>query len=607
MYPSLTNLQDKSVALLSDKQELNFGLKLESTTIMFADIVESVRLIEQSELKNVIRIRTLLKHLAERVVPDFSGKVLERRGDGLLIRFSHGSDAARCALKMHFESERASYGYGQNEVIALRIGAHRSNVISDESAIYGQGINLASRVASLAGPGETVFSGEARDELVAGLDGDVEDLGDCYLKHVPEPIRAFRVGTIGPAPVLPKQLADLNDSLPCIAVLPFEVSGDEEASTAADLLSETLTHCLARAGSLKVLAWISSKVVGNHAMPAKQSGAMLGADWVIAGSCHVHAGRILVSAQLIRAKTELVTHSERLSNNVSDLLEQESELAGQLASRFVHAVTESEAKRVSKHALPSLSSHTLLLGAVGLMHRSGPIDFMRGRDALEHLLERQPRMHSARPWLAKWYVLRTTRGMSAPEPQEARRALEQTSRALDSREDDAFALAIQGFIFFHMLKDVARAKEKLNLAVQINPSEPLANVFNSALVNATGEYETAWQLAQRALTLSPFDPLRAYIRMIAAASALTTERFSVATELARSSLKENASHPATWRTLVIALSLGGELAQAREAAKQLMRLEPSLTLVTYASRISWPEPIKSRVVEALRIAGVPAN
>jgi tetratricopeptide (TPR) repeat protein len=241
------------------------------------------------------------------------------------------------------------------------------------------------------------------------------------------------------------------------------------------------------------------------------------------------------------------------------------------------------------------------------MHRSGPVDFHRSREALEHLLERQPRMHSARPWLAKWFVLRTTRGMQPADQAEASRALDQTKRALDSRNDDAFALAIEGFIYFHLLRDAARAREKLATAVIINPNEPLASVFNAALVSAAGDYDGAWRLAERALALSPFDPLRPYMRMIAAACALSSERYEAAAELAQKSIHENAAHAAAWRTLVIALVQCQKIAEARIACARLMKVEPTLNLQAYASRLTLPETAKMRAIDALRIAGVPGH
>jgi adenylate cyclase len=579
-------------------------LHFETTTIMFADVVESVRLIEQDERLNVVRIRALLKELAEIIAPQYQCKVLERRGDGLLLKFVGALHAAQCALHFHQHCAAHNGNVDAQNTIALRIGIHSAEVMSDEAAIYGQGINLAARVAALAGPGETIASATVRDQLVQGLDVDIEDLGNCYLKHVPEPIRAFRVGRAGCSPLIPEGAAAKTQALPTIAILLFD-SEKGEASTVAQLLGETLTHYISRAGSLTVIAWLSSKLLSNSSKSISELGQALKADWLVSGSCHLIGSKVLVSAQLIRVSSEQVEYSERLTFPIEDLLAPESELAASLAKSFVYGATESEARRVASHALPSLSSHSLLLGAVGLMHRSGPADFHRGREALEHLLERQPRMHSARPWLAKWYVLRTTRGLKAGSTDEANRALDQTSRALDSSGNDAFALAIQGFVYFHMLRDVSRAEALLSQAVLINPNEPLAMIFNAAVVSEIGRHDEAWAMASHSLTLSPFDPLRPYMRMIAASCALSADNFEAAQLLCEQSLKENIEHPATWRTFVIALARLGKIDEARSACTKMMLVDPGLTLSAYAARPFPKDDLKRWALDALRVAGVP--
>ena len=95
--------------------EFDAELHIETTTIMFADVVESVRLIEQDEFANVRRIRSLLKRLAEVAALEYSGTVLERRGDGLLIKFADGRCAAACALSFHSEAALASSGVRSEE------------------------------------------------------------------------------------------------------------------------------------------------------------------------------------------------------------------------------------------------------------------------------------------------------------------------------------------------------------------------------------------------------------------------------------------------------------------------------------------------------------
>jgi adenylate cyclase len=588
---------------------LDSGLSVETTTIMFVDVVESVRLIEQDEFENVQRIRSILVGLAEYTVPSFDGIVLERRGDGLLIKFSEPKQAVACALKIQALLTLKNLDYVEPKRMFLRIGLHSADVISDKSSVYGLGINIAARVTSLAGPGQISVSSRVRDCLVSGVDVDIEDMGECYLKHLPDPIHVFRVSPVGEMTFSRMDMPAPTDLTPALAVLPFEAISDEDSGSAAMLFGETLTHYLARAGSLKVISWLSSKAIAAAQSDLKLIGKALSVDWLVTGKCVISGSgrskKILASAQLLHVASGRIEHSERVSDLLTSLLEAECTIAAKVAEGISKALTEKEAQRVSFHELPSLASHSLLLGSVGLMHRSANNDFQKSRDALEHLLEREPRLHSARPWLAKWYVLRTTRGLAAASKTAAYQALDQTSRALDSCGTDSFALAIQGFIYFHLLKDLERAREKLDLSTVLNPNEALALVFKAVITSEGGEAERAWQLAASALRVSPFDPMRAYVRMIAASCALSAFSYPSALELAKLSVKENAMHAAAWRVLVIALVQCGYLDEAKDACKRLMFLEPQLTISGYGARVSMVGEPKRVAIASLALAGVP--
>ena len=119
----------------------------------------------------------------------------------------------------------------------LRIGVHVADFVADEQDIYGTDVNMTARIATLAGPGEIVVSAEVRDRLTAGLDADVEDLGECHLKHVEKPVRAYRVGPPGHAPVIQPGNAVRLDLRPTIAVIPFAMR-----------MAKRVTRCSERRG-----------------------------------------------------------------------------------------------------------------------------------------------------------------------------------------------------------------------------------------------------------------------------------------------------------------------------------------------------------------------
>lgn len=588
--------------------ELDADLHIETTTIMFADVVESVRLIEQDELANVTRIRTLLKRLVTEVVPMFQGTLLERRGDGLLIKFPSGARAAACAEVVHSFAEFEGTGISDEMQIRFRIGIHGGEMLADAESIFGRGINLAARVTSLAKPGDTVCSGSVRDQLVHGLDADVEDLGDCHLKHVAEPVRAFRLRALddgGPRPVLTSAIDPL--ALPTLAVLPFSVpNATDDLAGLGDLAAEAVIHTLARANRIQVTAWLSSRARGLRELSARQIGEKLGVSWVLSGTINVVGARVVLSIELVDAKSGVIAWTDRCVDAIDDLIQTESALAAQIASGVVMKISDTEAMRVARHPLPNVESHRLLVGAIGLMHRSAPREFHRAREALEHLLERHPRMHGVRPWLAKWYVLRTTRGNAENQKDDANRANEQTSRALDAMPTDTFSMAMDGFVQCHLRHDLALASSRLNEAVTLNPNEAMAWLFSTTVLGAQGDQGGAWTAAERALRLSPIDPQNYYYLSLAAGAAYFAGKVEKAIELGELSFRQNAIHTHTLRILLYALVDSSRVAEARDIAQKLMLLEPSLNVKGFEQRSIQPAHVRKRLAANLLVAGIPA-
>lgn len=579
------------------------------STVTFADVVEYVHLAEQDELGTIRRVKAFLEQLVGDEIPNCGGSVLEVRGDGVLMHFDSPLQAVRCAFAIHLAALRESARSSMAPALQLRVGIHSAEVWTDGRTVYGTGVNLASRIASLAGPRETVITDSVRDRILVGLDAEIHDLGECYLKHVAAPVRAFRLSeprTPGGAAwaLRPPQAERLGRAT--VAVLPFEpMPHAADPYSVGDLIAQTVIHAVSRIATLDVVAWLTSKGFRGRPVSVAEAGAALGADWLVCGTFRIDGAQLLVQAELVRVTTGVAEVAERVSDRTDDLLQPQSAIAAALAGSFLRHIAGIEARRVALHHLPTLHSHSLLIGAIGLMHRSGPAQFERSREALEHLLERHPRMHAVRPWLAKWYVMRNTRGLTSDPADDAKRAIEHTSRALDAAPDDTFSMAVQGFVEFHIRRRLDAAATLLGQACAANPNDALAALFQAAVLSASGDSTAARAQADRALALSPYDPLRAYMLLISASCALSADDFERAVQHAQASLRENASHAAVWRTLIVALVASGRIDEARDACARLLNLEPGLTLRSYQARLALPGRLAQRAVDALRVAGVP--
>ena len=218
--------------------------------VLFVDIVESVRLIENDEEGVVSRWLSFVEQVKTQLLPSCNGRLVKSLGDGLLLEFGEVRSAVSAAFAIQHLSNRENLAFSPDRQILLRIGIEVSDIIIEKDDVYGHGVNLAARLMTLAGPGEIVISAQARDDLTPVLDADVEDLGDCYVRHFDQPIRAYRIGPPGPRPVIERS-APLGELAPAIAVVPFSpriVAADQDVL--GEVIAEEIIRALSHSADL---------------------------------------------------------------------------------------------------------------------------------------------------------------------------------------------------------------------------------------------------------------------------------------------------------------------------------------------------------------------
>jgi adenylate cyclase len=577
-----------------------------TNVIMVADVVESVRLMEQDEHEFIQRWQRFVRRALDEVLPDHRGRMHKSLGDGLMLEFDSAQQGVQAALALQGLCREANAGVPPERQMHLRIGSHVAQFVADEHDIYGTDVNLSARIATLAGPGEVVVTATLRDQLTAGLDADIEDLGECHLKHVREPVRVFRVGPVGQSPVISVPEPDAPDFRPTIAVIPFDARSNEaEHFVIGELIAEGVIAQLARSPDLRVISRLSTTALRGRASAMADVESRLGASFVLSGSYVASGSRILVMAELADTRNDSIVWSERMSGDVADLLESQSELLQRIASATSRALIDSEVKRSLSLPMPRLDSSSLLLGGISMMHRSSVLEFERSRQALDALIDRHGRLATPRAWLAKWHVLKIIRGLSASPEKDCVLALEQTKRALDLEPGNALTLAVEGHAYCQLRADHAMAELRLRQAIESNPNEPMAWLFRSVVSTMWGSPEDAVTEVEYANALSPIDPLRYYFDMLFAAALLTVHQQERAIAFARQSLRANRHHEPTLRVLLTAQFEAGHHEEARMTLAALLRESPGLTVSGYLAIGSGASVTRQRCASALRGLGVP--
>jgi class 3 adenylate cyclase/tetratricopeptide (TPR) repeat protein len=574
--------------------------------VLLVDVVESVRLVEQDEASAVSRWLAFVEHIRTRILPQHKGRIVKSLGDGLLIDFDSVRSAVAAALAIQEASSRGNTGFAPERQMHLRMGLEASEVIVEADDVHGRGVNLAARLMSLAGPGEVVISAHARDQLTASLDAEIEDLGDCFVRHLSQPVRAYRVGPPGPRPVMRAAMA--HEALaPFIAVVPFTArQAPTEHDPLGEVLAEEIIRTLSRTSDMNVISRLSTTVFRGRHTSLAEINSHLNADYVLSGVYRIDGQGLVLDAELAEAKSGRIVWTDRLKDRIAGIVRGESEMIGQVVAQVSAAIMAHELQRSQSQPLPTLRTYTLMLAAIALMHRGSLGDFEQARLLLQTIIDRGNRHPLPLAWLGNWHVFRLVQGWSADARQDGAQALDCTKRALDLDPNCSLALAIDGFVHTNLLKKLDVAAERYDSALRTNPNNALAWLLRGTLYAFTDDGQRAVEHTQHALQLTPLDPNRYFYDSLTASAYIAAREFAKALEFADRSFRANRKHTSTLRVKAVAEWNLGRQAEARRTGEELRALEPNLTVRNWLERSpSADYKIGREFAEALRAIGVP--
>lgn len=583
------------------------GLRHATKAIVVVDVAQSVQLMQRDEAGFIDRWRRFVAAVDGHVLPAHGGRLVKSLGDGLLLEFEHVQPAIAAALQMHGLARMSPAPAPANDdAMHLRIGCHVAPIAFDGLDVYGTGVNLASRFAALAQPGETVVSTDVRGQLADGVDADLEDLGECYLKHIEEPVRAYRVHSPGASP-RPALLGGRQSLQPGIAVIPFAGGPPTtlQAYVGEALADEIISHLSTQPGLL-VLSRLSTSALRERADLLVRARTQLHADYVLSGSVHSDGAKARLRVALAEAGNGETIWTGSVAGDLAELLIGDGSTVRELVQQACAAIGKRQVARARTRPMATLEGYCLLMAATALLHSMSPQDFDKARQMLEHLIERDPLHPTPRAWLAKWHVMRVQQGWSDDIRSDTLHARDHCRRALDCDPRCALSLAIDGFVRSNLLKDLDGAEASHRQALAANPNEPLAWLLLGTVNAFRGRGDEARSETQRALELSPLDPSRYFFESLAATAALSAGDYGSALALAQSSLRLNRFHTSTLRAMAIAQVHTGQMDAARTTVQALLALEPHLTIQHYLARSPSSDYATGRLwSDALAAAGVP--
>ncbi|GAA6181096.1 hypothetical protein NBRC116594_25340 [Shimia sp. NS0008-38b] len=393
--------------------------------------------------------------------------------------------------------------------------------------------------------------------------------------------------------------------LPTVAVLPLHNIHTNEPEVLGTVFADLVSSKLGAAEEINVISRLSTAAFARGTSNLADIGRFLKAEFVLSGFFIRHDNNLQLNLEFAETKTQHVLWSYRLEVSVAELVG-DFEAAQELVAKIRHAILINEIRSANIMPLGSLQNYSLMLGAVGLMHRLSPHEFTKARKLLDTLTDRAPNHPVPLAWTARWHLLRVVQGWSEDPDKDAQAALGCTGRALDMDPENVLALACEGHILTNLLHRFDDAEDRYNLALEMNPSDANARALRGMLLAFQERGDEGVRDTERALRLSPLDPHRFFYLAMAAGAWLTPGDFEKVEQYARASLRLNRTHLSTLRMLAVAQQKAGKHLAARETVSDLMRLQPGLRVSAWLRSSPSAEFKTGRLfAQALREAGVP--
>jgi adenylate cyclase len=570
--------------------------------ILAADVVGYSRLMGVDEEGTLAALKTLRREVIDPKIAEHRGRIVKTTGDGALVEFASAVDGVRCGVEIQRAMAERNAAIPEDRQVAFRIGINVGDIIIDEGDIYGDGVNIAARVESLATPGAICLSEDTYNQIRGKLAINVSDMGEQRLKNIDRPVRIYSVRLDdAPAPARP---ALALPEKPSIAVLPFEnMSGDPEQEYFVDGMVEDIITGLSRIKWLFVIARNSTFTYKGRSVDVKQVGRELGVRYVLEGSVRKLANRVRITGQLIDAATGAHVWAERYDRKSDDIFALQDEIALSVVGAIEPSVRRAEIERVKRKRPDSLDAYDLVLRAQPDVDSGMPDRATKALVLLERALALDSTYALAHGFAAMSHHNRFLRaGLH-----EANRAasIRHAQAAILYGQDDALALTFAGFSIGMDGHDRAAAFAAFEAALAVSPSSALTYLLGSVVLAWGGEAERAIEWAQHGLRLSPFDPWAFAAFGSVTLGHFQRGRYEEAANAAYRAVQSNPAHSINHVLLAAPLAKLGRLDEAKAASARVLELQPAFRYGRQLSGVDCAPALAASLSEALSATGLP--
>jgi TolB-like protein len=472
--------------------------------ILAVDVVGYSRLMEADDAGTLAVLKARRRDILEPLVARYQGRIFKVTGDGVLVEFASAVNAVQCAVDIQQGMARANGDQTDDVRIVLRVGVNLGDVIVEGKDLYGDGVNIATRLEAMADPGGIVVSGTAYDHIKSKVKVGFDDLGAQSLKNITEPVRAYRVAGM---PMVAVESSKVITEKPSIAVLPFtNMSGDPAQDYFSDGVTEDVITELSRFRNLFVIARNSSFAYRDKGLTIQQIAHALGVQHILEGSIRITANRVRVVAQLIDAASGHHLWAERYDRDLSDIFAVQDEVTRSIVAILAVRLEEEGAARAQRKPPENMRAYDYWLRGKKCMEWFTLERNSEARRHFEQAIALDPRYARGYAGLAlvdRWSVWYTR--SYTPEHHADETARRYALKAVELDDADHIPHVILAWAHIWQ-RDFEEARHELGRALAVNPNDADLLAESCGAWKYLGEPEAAIAAGNLALRLNPLHP-----------------------------------------------------------------------------------------------------
>jgi adenylate cyclase len=477
--------------------------------ILAADVVGYSRLMRANEVGTLATLNAHRRDLIDPAIAEHHGRIVKLTGDGLLAEFASVVNAVECATRIQQGMQGRNADTPDDRRVDFRIGIHLGDIISEGGDIFGDGVNIAARLESVAKPGGVAISAVVRENVENRLDLSFEDIGEQALKNIDRPVLVFNVYVGAP----PQQQASvparsISESAPAgkpsIAVLPFvNMSGDPEQEFFSDGITEDIITDLSKISALFVVGRHSAFAYKGQGVDLRQVARELGVGFLLEGSVRKAGQRVRITGQLIDGSNGGHLWAERYDRDLTDVFAVQDEITRMIVDQLRVRLLPQERAAIERSPTSDVEAYSQYLRARQIFHSGTKASLLLARRMFARAVEIDPAYARAFAGIADCDSrLRSKHGVTIPSDE----ILAIVGQALAIDPDLAEAHAARGYAL--MVADRRdEAAVALQRALSLDPNCHEAHYHFADYSVTAGDFEKAAEHYVRALEIRPDDYL----------------------------------------------------------------------------------------------------